>query len=79
MDTTKRLANYVREKGIQLSYICLKTGLSKNVIYPSLGENGHRKLRTDEFFIICKAIEADPIKVSGYTLDINIPLQCENR
>lgn len=65
MDITQAVSRYIQNKGIKLSYIKEKTGIPKNAVYFSLAKNGTRKLRVDEFFLICDAIGADPLLLSG--------------
>lgn len=62
MRATKALANYIKEKGIKISTIALKTGLSENVLYPSLGSGRGRKLSADEFLAVCVCLEVDPLQ-----------------
>lgn len=62
MKATKALAAYIKEKGIKLSLIIQKTGLSENIIYPSLGSGRGRKLSADEFLAVCVCLEVDPLQ-----------------
>ncbi len=57
-NVTNEVAKYIREKGIRVSAISKQTGLSKDVLYNSLG--GNRKLRVDEFLLICKFLNIQP-------------------
>lgn len=57
---TKALAAYIKERGIKISSIAKKTGLSENVLYPSLGSGRGRKLNIDEFFQVCLCLKLDP-------------------
>lgn len=66
MDITKNVSRYVQQNGITFRFISMKTGLSEKIISSSLKKNGTRKLRADEFFLICDAINADPMEVSNY-------------
>lgn len=62
MKATKALANYIKEKGIKISLIAEKTGLSTNVLYPSLGSGRGRKLSADEFLAVCVCLEVNPLQ-----------------
>lgn len=68
MDVTKNVSRYIHQNGITFRSISMKTGLSEKIISSSLKKNGTRKLRVDEFFLICRAINADPVEVSNYRL-----------
>ncbi len=57
-NVTNEVAKYIKEKGIRVSAISKQTGLSKDVLYNSL--SGNRKLRVDEFLVICKFLETQP-------------------
>lgn len=37
MNTTKRVANYIKERGIRITAISEATGIPVSIIYPSLG------------------------------------------
>lgn len=56
MDTpTKKLSEYVRSKGINLSKMSRDTGIPYVSLYDSLmNESRDRDLRVGEFFIICR-------------------------
>ena len=59
---TKRLANYIREKGIALTQISAHTSIPYSVLRDSLSSNQrNRPLRIDEFIAICKFLEKDPM------------------
>lgn len=61
MRTTTALANYVKEKGITISSIAEKTGISVNILYRSLSDLT-RPLRFDEALAICVYLELDPMR-----------------
>lgn len=50
----------IKEFYIPISVIYQKTGLSQNVIYASLSENGKRKLRTNKQLKICIFLKITP-------------------
>ena len=62
MGMTEKLAQYIRDQGITLFSIIRRTGIGRTAIYSSLGENGKRKLRVEEYYKICAAIGVDPMK-----------------
>ena len=61
MNTTKLLSQYLRLKGYSLKSVKIGTGLPENTIYPALGKNSRRALRADEFLLICKFLQVDPM------------------
>jgi Cdc6-like AAA superfamily ATPase len=71
---TKKVSEYVRQKGFNLSEISRKTKLPYMVLYDSLmNEKRDRDLRVDEFLKLCSHLDVDPIsstessrKVSEY-------------
>lgn len=62
MKATKALAAFIKEKGIKISMIAKKTGLSENVLYTSLGSGRDRELRANEFLAICVCLAVDPLQ-----------------
>ena len=58
INVTNEISKYIKEKGIRVSAISKHTGLSKNVLHNSL--SGNRKLRADEFLIICNFLDIKP-------------------
>lgn len=62
MTATQKMAEYVNEMGISINTIAKKTGLSTNVLYPSLSlkSKRQRELRVDEFLAICFFLDKDP-------------------
>lgn len=60
MNLNKMLCRKIKESYIPISVICQKTGLSQNVIYASLSENGKRKLRANELLKICNFLKINP-------------------
>ena len=62
MSPTRELSEYLNQRGIAISAIQKGTGLPRQILYTSLGKNGKRELRADEFLQICVFIEIDPMK-----------------
>lgn len=62
MSPTKELSTYLGQRGISISAVQKGTGLPRQVLYSSLGKNGKRELRADEFLQVCLFIEADPMR-----------------
>lgn len=65
---TQAVARYVKEKGIAVSTISEKTGISCGALYPSLRDEPGRKLRADEFMSICSFLDIDPRKFTADTV-----------
>ena len=57
-DVTMALAKYVKERGIQVSVIASKAGVSQAALYVSF--SGKRKLRADEYLAVCDFLDIDP-------------------
>ena len=53
MSPTKELSVYLTKRGISISAVQKGTGLTRQVLYTSLGKNGKRELRADEFLKVC--------------------------
>lgn len=62
MNATKKLAIFIKEKGISIRSISNATKLSESILYASLGSGRGRELRADEFLAICTFLEVDPMK-----------------
>ena len=58
MSINERLSVYVSENGIKQVYIAQKTGLTPDTVSKML--NGSRRIRADEFLLICNALNIDP-------------------
>lgn len=58
---TEALASYIKAKGISVLNIAKSTGISNSKLQRSFGDD-RRALRTDEFLMICKFLEIDPMK-----------------
>ena len=61
-DVTKAVSEYIRDKGITISTISQKTGISYGVLHSSLCKKAKRKLRADEYLKICYFLEIDPLR-----------------
>jgi len=57
-NVTIQIAKYIKEKGIRVSTIAKQTGLPKDALYSSI--SGNRKLRADEFILICNFLNMQP-------------------
>lgn len=66
MDTpTRKLSEYVKDNGVNLSKLSKGTGIPYISIYDSLANKKRtRNLRVGEFFRICIFLEVDPMKFS---------------
>ncbi len=54
---TRMMAEFIDEKGIQLSAISSATKIPYSALWNSLSKTGTRSLRADEFLSVCKFIE----------------------
>ena len=62
----KNIAEYIKQKGIKLSAISRKTGISYSALYSSLmSTNKNRELRATEFIKICQFLEKEPMDFIG--------------
>lgn len=63
MIVTDNVATYIEKMGISINAIAKKTGLSKNILYPSLsvGTKKKRELRADELLSICVFLDKNPM------------------
>lgn len=60
-EPTRNLSNYVKEKGINVSNMAKKTGLSYEALRSSLlKESVTRNLRAYEYFKICDFLNINP-------------------
>ena len=57
-DATKTLVSKIKAKGVPVTVIANATGITNKTLYPSF--SGRRKLRADEFLLICKFMEFEP-------------------
>ena len=56
---TKRIANYIKNKGISVAKISEVTGIGYQKLYRSLnGES--RELRADELLLVCRFLDVNP-------------------
>ncbi|MCM1190547.1 MAG: helix-turn-helix transcriptional regulator [bacterium] len=61
MAVTENLAQYARDRAVNLSAMARATGLPYACLYASLGEKGrNRPLSVDEAILVCKFLEVDP-------------------
>lgn len=62
-NATKRISEFVRNKGFNLSDMSRKTGIPYGALYTSLcNEARDRDLKADEFLNICRFLEKDPME-----------------
>ena len=62
----KKLGEYVKEKGINLSKMARDTGIPYMSLYDSMiNPKRDRQLRVSEFFDICKFLGVSPLDFSG--------------
>ena len=64
-DVTKAVSDYIRGKGIQVTVLSEGTGISYKILQPSI--MGKRKLRADEFLMICDFLEVSPVRFWQHT------------
>jgi hypothetical protein len=60
LNTTRKVAEYVTEKGIKISVLSVKTGISRNVLDNCFSQASTRALRADEFLEICDFLDVNP-------------------
>ena len=66
MKLSKKIGNYIKNKGYNLSEICRQTGLNYLPIYQSLyDENSKRDLRCEELIPLCVFLDVDPRDFAG--------------
>ena len=59
---TKKVADYVNAKGINISNMSRETGIPYGILIASLGTSQrNRTLRDDEFIAICTFLEVNPM------------------
>lgn len=59
---TRNIANYVKEKGFNISKMSRDTGVQYNALYSSLLDaERERSLRDDELIAICKFLGINPM------------------
>lgn len=58
--TTKKVARYIKDKGVSILAMSKKTNIPISRLYSSLSPNGKRCLRADEFLTICAFLEKEP-------------------
>ncbi|KAI4438828.1 hypothetical protein FMM80_00165 [Schaedlerella arabinosiphila] len=59
---TKKVSNYVRKKGFNLSKMSRETGVPYSALYSSLcDDERERSLRDDEFIAVCNFLNVNPM------------------
>lgn len=62
MVATKKIAEYVNKKGINLSAMSRSTGISYSALYASLKDKSReRPLSMDEGILVCRFLEVNPM------------------
>lgn len=62
MDTaTKKLSEYVSEKGINIKNMASAIGMSYAPLFDSLSLKGKRNLRASEFLSVCNFLNLNPM------------------
>lgn len=56
------LKTYMKKRGIKQTYVASVTKISPQVLGQILNEN--RKLEASEYFKICRAVNADPVRLA---------------
>ena len=59
---TKRLAQYVKRRGINIAMISAGTNIAAGDLYPSF--SGIRPMRADEFLAVCGYLGIDPMQLT---------------
>lgn len=65
MNATRKMASYIRSKGISIKKIAEATQIPLPALYVSfrMNETGRKRpLRVDEFLAICTFLEEDPMR-----------------
>lgn len=57
---TKKLGNYIKERGISIARISEATGISYQILANCFDEKKSRELKADELLLVCRFIEVDP-------------------
>lgn len=61
MGSTKQLAKYIDEIGVNLAKLSKKSGVPYPALYASLCGDGKRELRADELIKICVVLQKNPM------------------
>lgn len=62
MNVTKNLAAYLKSTAVNLSELSRRTGISYQVLYASVGDEGRgRELKADELTAICRVLNLNPM------------------
>lgn len=63
MSATQNLAEYTKEKAINLSAMARATGIQYSALYASLGDKKrNRPLSIDEAILVCKFLDVNPLE-----------------
>lgn len=58
---TKKLSDYISEKGINIKNMAAAIGMSYAPLFDSLSQKGKRNLRASEFLSVCNFLNLNPM------------------
>lgn len=61
MSVTRNVAEYTKNKCINLAELSNRSGVPYPALHASLGKNGTRELRANELLDICDVMNVDPM------------------
>ena len=57
---TRKIGNYIKEKGITITRIAEATGISYQILARWFDEKNSRELKADELLLVCRFLEINP-------------------
>ena len=57
---TKKIGDYIKEKGISIVKISEKTGVSYQILCRCFSKKSTRELEADELLLVCRYLEVNP-------------------
>ena len=57
---TKKLSQYIKEKGVSITRIAEKTGISYQILVNCFDEKKSRELKADELLLVCRFLDVNP-------------------
>ena len=60
---TKKIAEFIRNKGISITKIAEKTGISYQILCRCFNDNSKRELAADELLLVCRYLDIDPFEL----------------
>lgn len=57
---TRKIGNYIKEKGITITRIAEATGISYQILVRCFDEKNSRELKADELLLVCRFLEINP-------------------